>query len=82
MPTNNVKHIKIWKSAHERLTRLSKDYKSKGVSSASITSLASQAILAIPEPNGNGHQPPCPACLEGPAVETCPECGKVTVVKQ
>jgi hypothetical protein len=67
MPAKNVEQIKIWKTAHEWLKRLSDKYKAQGVSSASMTSLASQAILSLPEPTGNGHQPPAdPAlCEEG-----------------
>ncbi len=54
MPANNVEQIKIWKSAHSWLQRLSNAYKDKGMSSASMTSLASQAILSIPLPiDGN-----------------------------
>ena len=62
MPANNVEQIKIWKTAHAWLKHLSDEYKANGNSSASMTSLASQAILAIQEPlaNGNGHKPaPC-----------------------
>jgi hypothetical protein len=60
MPANNVEQIKIWKTAHEWLKRLSEEYKAKGISSMSMTSLASQAILSIPEPEPNSHKPePC-----------------------
>jgi hypothetical protein len=55
MPANNVEQIKIWKSAHIWLMNLSKARKALGESSASMTSLASQAILSIPMPNGNNH---------------------------
>jgi hypothetical protein len=58
MPANNVEQIKIWKPAHEWLMKLSQAHKAMGESSASMTSLASQAILNIPMPEHNGHQPP------------------------
>jgi hypothetical protein len=68
MPANNVEQIKIWKTAHEWLKYLSDEYKAKGNSSASMTSLASQAILAIQEPIPNGHKPADP-CGEEDAKE-------------
>ena len=54
MPANNVEQIKIWKPAHEWLLSVSKAYKARGESSASMTALASQAILSIPMPS-NGR---------------------------
>ena len=57
MPSKNYEQIKIWKPAHEWLMQLSKAHKAAGESSASMTALASQAILAIPMPSGNGHRP-------------------------
>jgi hypothetical protein len=60
MPANNVKQIKIWISAHAWLIQLSLMYAARGINK-SMTSLASEAILNIPEPlpngNGNGHTP-------------------------
>jgi hypothetical protein len=53
MPANNVEQIKIWKQAHTWLKQLSDVYKSMGRSSDSMTRLASEAILAIPMPNGH-----------------------------
>ena len=64
MPAKNVEQIKIWKSAHEWLAQLSREYKARGNSSASMTSLASQAILSIPMPNGTGPTPPADPCEE------------------
>lgn len=55
MPAKNVEQIKIWKPAHEWLKQLSEAHKALGESSGSMTRLASEAILAIPMPNG--HQP-------------------------
>lgn len=55
MPAKNVEQIKIWKPAHEWLMSVSNAYKARGQSSASMTALASQAILSIPMPNGNGN---------------------------
>lgn len=52
MPSKNVELIKIWKPAHERLKKISEAYKARGESSMSMTMLASQAILALPMPNG------------------------------
>lgn len=52
MPAKNVEQIKIWKPAHEWLMSVSNAYKARGQSSASMTALASQAILSIPMPNG------------------------------
>jgi hypothetical protein len=51
MPSKNFEQIKIWKSAYKWLKHLSIEQKAKGVSSASMASLASQAILAIPDGN-------------------------------
>jgi hypothetical protein len=51
MPAKNVEQIKIWKPAHEWLKQVSAAYKSRGESSASMTSLASRTILSIPMPN-------------------------------
>jgi hypothetical protein len=60
MPAKNVEMIKIWKPAHQWLMQLSHAYKALGQSSASMTALASKAILDIPMPDNNGHKPdPC-----------------------
>ena len=60
MPAKNVEQIKIWKPAHEWLMQLSRAHKALGESSASMTALASQAILNIPMPSHNGHTPAAP----------------------
>lgn len=57
MASDKVKQLNIWKSAHGWLAKVSSAYKDQGNSSASMTQLASQAILSIPMPNGNGHEP-------------------------
>ena len=66
MPANNVEQIKIWKAAHEWLMGVSNARKAQGESSASMTSLASQAILSIPMPpsNGNNHTPSADPCAD------------------
>lgn len=56
MPANNVEQIKIWRRAHQWLKGLSDAYKARGDSSKSMTFLASEAILSLPMPNGNGHE--------------------------
>ena len=61
MPSVNLKQLNIWKSAHEWLMSVSQARKAQGESSASMTSLASQAILSIPMPNGSGPTPTPPA---------------------
>lgn len=55
MPSTNVEMLKIWKASHAWLKQVSDAYKARGESSRSMTMLASQAILEIPMPNGNGH---------------------------
>lgn len=56
MPSTNVEMLKIWKAAHAWLKQVSDAYKARGESSRSMTMLASEAILSIPMPNGNGHE--------------------------
>jgi hypothetical protein len=61
MPSDNLKQLNIWKIAHEYLARVRDARKAMGESSASLTVLASQAILNIPMPT-NGHTPPADPC--------------------
>jgi len=60
MSNKNVKQINVWKPAHEWLMSVSNAYKALGESSKSMTGLASQAILSIPMPSGNGSKPADP----------------------
>jgi hypothetical protein len=69
MTSLNTKQIKIWKQAHEWLGHLNALYKANGISSMSMTAMASNAILSIPEPNGNGHTPDQEPCEEGIQVD-------------
>jgi hypothetical protein len=64
MPANNVRQIKIWNAAHQYLEVVREEYRKMGISSESMTALASKAIMQIqlPNPNGNGHKPDCPPC--------------------
>lgn len=64
MPANNIKYVKVWKTAHKWLEDVSDAYKRQGITSASMTALASQAILAIPKPNGD-----IPSLIEDPQLE-------------
>jgi hypothetical protein len=64
MPAKNVEQIKIWKPAHTWLKQLSDAHKALGKSSDSMTRLASEAILAIPMPENNGHLPQANPCEE------------------
>ena len=57
MPSRNMKPINIWPVAHEHLKKVTEAYKSRGYSSANLTSLASNAILGIKMPNGSGPFP-------------------------
>jgi hypothetical protein len=72
MPTKNYEQIKIWKSAHTYIKRVSEAYKARGDSSMSMNYLASQAILSIPMPNGSGHPNTC----------LCPVCGEEILVTE
>jgi hypothetical protein len=67
MPSKNTEQIKIWKPAHEWLMQVSQAFKARGESSASMTALASQAILNIPMPNGNGITPVASTAVNGEA---------------
>jgi hypothetical protein len=62
MSSTNTEQLKISKEAHTWLTKLSQEWKKRGTSYASMTRLASDAILAIPMPNG--HKPDCQPCAD------------------
>ena len=63
MPSTNTEQIKIWRTAHDWLKRVSQAYKDRGESSKSMNMLASEAILTIPMPR-NGAEPSPGPCEE------------------
>jgi hypothetical protein len=64
MPNKDTSQIKIWNKAYEYLAQVKDAYRDLGDTSTSMASLASNAILSIPMPTGNGHRPDCPPCAE------------------